>query len=195
MWRLCGQRGRGVNELKVFNHNGVEVVDSRDVAAMVERNHNELLKSVRTYIGYLREGDFAQSDFFIDSTYLNAQNHETPCYLITKKGCDMIANKMTGKKGVLFTAAYVTAFERMRERLTSAPAVPPAVSPGGLARLISVTRRVMLDMGSTPQEVGQMTRAVFNTWNIPMPECFNKQLPGQLSIWEQGRLTVGAEVQ
>lgn len=28
----------------------------------------------------------------------------------------MVANKMTGEKGVLFTAAYVTAFEKMQER-------------------------------------------------------------------------------
>ena len=29
----------------------------------------------------------------------------------------MVANKMTGEKGVLFTAAYVTAFEAMREHI------------------------------------------------------------------------------
>lgn len=29
----------------------------------------------------------------------------------------MVANKMTGEKGVLFTAAYVTAFEAMRKRI------------------------------------------------------------------------------
>lgn len=28
----------------------------------------------------------------------------------------MVANKMTGEKGILFTAAYVTAFEKMREQ-------------------------------------------------------------------------------
>lgn len=66
--------------------------------------------------------------------------------------------------------------------------VPPSVSPSGLARLISVTRRVMLDMGSTPQDVGQMVKGVFNTWNIPIPDPLNKQLPGQFSIWEQAKL-------
>lgn len=69
--------------------------------------------------------------------------------------------------------------------------VPPSVSPSGLANLIRITRRVMLDMGSTPQDVGQMTRAVFNTWNIPLPESFNKQIPGQFSIWDQGKLMGG----
>lgn len=119
-----------MNELKVQDFHGKQVIDSRDVAQMVGRNHNELLKSIRTYAQYLREGEIAQSDFFIESTYLNAQNHEMPNFLITKKGCDMIANKTTGKKGVLFTAAYVSAFEEMRQALTTsrAPSLPDGVT-------------------------------------------------------------------
>ena len=34
---------------------------------------------------------------------------------VLKKGCDMIANKLTGKKGILFTASYIEAFEKMRK--------------------------------------------------------------------------------
>ena len=36
----------------------------------------------------------------------------------------MVANKLTGQKGVLFTAAYVTAFEQMRERIKTGKALP-----------------------------------------------------------------------
>lgn len=180
-----------MNELHVFDYNGIEVVDSRDVATMVDRNHYELLKSIRVYVGYLNEGNFPAVDFFIENTYSDLKGQMQPCYLITKKGCDMIANKMTGRKGVLFTAAYVTAFEKMREQLLRLPGVPPTVSPSGLARLISITRRVMLDMGNTPQEVGQMVHGMFETWNVPLPASFKAQLPGQLSIWEQGKLTGG----
>ena len=32
----------------------------------------------------------------------------------------MVANKMTGEKGVLFTAAYVSAFEKMWEHIQKA---------------------------------------------------------------------------
>ncbi|MBS6715354.1 MAG: Rha family transcriptional regulator [Dialister sp.] len=106
-----------MNELRVFSYNDVDVVYSRDVAEMIRRPHNDLMKSIRAYCDYLGQGDFSQSDFFIPSTYINSQNKEQPCYLLTKKGCDMVANKMTGEKGVLFTAAYVTAFEKMREHI------------------------------------------------------------------------------
>ena len=106
-----------MKELTVFEHNHVDVVDSRQVAEMIGKPHNDLMKSIRTYCEYLGQGDFSQSDFFIPSVYTNSQNKEQPCYLLTKKGCDMVANKMTGEKGVLFTAAYVTAFEAMRKHI------------------------------------------------------------------------------
>ncbi len=106
-----------MNELTIINQNGKQVIDSREVAEMVGKPHNDLMKSIRTYCEYLGQGNFSQSNFFIESTYKNSQNKTQPCYLLTKKGCDMVANKMTGEKGVLFTAAYVTAFERMRETL------------------------------------------------------------------------------
>lgn len=128
-----------MNELQIVNFNGVEVVDSRDVAAMVERDHNELLKSIRTYSQYLNEGEVPQIDFFIESTYTDSQNRTYPNYLITKKGCDLIANKMIGKKGVLFTAAYVSAFERMRKQMELTPQLTPA-------QLIAAQAQVLVDM-------------------------------------------------
>lgn len=109
-----------MNELKVFNFNQVDVVDSREVALLVEKRHNDLLRDIRGYIeimGKSTERKIAHSDFFIESSYKDSTGRTLPCYLLTKKGCDMVANKMTGEKGVLFTAAYVTAFEKMREKV------------------------------------------------------------------------------
>lgn len=117
-----------MNELQVFNFNHADVVDSREVAAMVEKNHAHLLRDISGYIkimenstesksGFSGERKIAHSDFFIPSTYKDSTGRTLPRYFLTKKGCDMVANKMTGEKGVLFTAAYVTAFERMREQM------------------------------------------------------------------------------
>lgn len=54
----------------------------------------------------MNESNFGLVDFFIESTYTDSKGEVRPCYLCTKKGCDMIANKMTGKEGVIFTATY-----------------------------------------------------------------------------------------
>lgn len=105
------------NELKVINQNGKLLTDSRDVARMVGKEHSKLLRDVNIYIGYLAEANFGLGDFFIESNYKDKNNQERKCYLVTKEGCEMIANKMTGKKGVLFTATYVDAFNKMEESL------------------------------------------------------------------------------
>jgi len=73
-------------------------LDSREVAQMVGKNHKELLRDIRTYEKYLRESNFALTDFFIPSTYISSQNKELPNYQITKKGCEFIAHKLTGQK-------------------------------------------------------------------------------------------------
>lgn len=111
-----------MNDLKVVSINGQLVTDSREVARMVDREHNALMKSIRSYVEYLGQGGFAHTEFFIESEYEDTQMKKRPSFLITKKGCDMVANKMTGEKGVLFTAAYVTRFEEL-EKAANAPKV------------------------------------------------------------------------
>ena len=67
-----------MNKLQVFLHGNTEVVDSREVARMVDRPHNDLMKSIRSYCEYLGQGDFSHSEFFIPHTYINSQNKEQP---------------------------------------------------------------------------------------------------------------------
>jgi len=114
-----------MNDLKVFQFGNGDVVDSREVAEMIGKDHAHLLRDIGGYIEVMgKNPKLDSSNFFIQSTYRQSGNgKENHCYLLTKKGCDMVANKMTGEKGVLFTAAYVTAFEKMREQITS-PALP-----------------------------------------------------------------------
>lgn len=61
---------------------------------------------------------------------------------------------------------------------------PEGVSLSGLAKLISVTRRVMLDAGSSPHDVCGMVRETFEAVGLPVPSTFPKQLPGQMSLFE-----------
>lgn len=127
-----------MDELKVFERDGIDVVDSRDVAQMIEKNHRDLMRSIHSYIEAMRkstERNFAPSDFFIENTYKDSTGRSLPCYLLTKKGCDMVANKMTGEKGVLFTAAYVTAFEKMRDTITNGALIAPKDYPSALRAL------------------------------------------------------------
>ncbi len=106
-----------LNELKVENIEGAWGISSIEVAKMLEKQHKDLLESIRGYIKHLTSGKFRSSEFFIPNTYLDRKREQRPCYYITRKGCDMIAHKMTGKKGILFTAAYVNKFYEIEQSI------------------------------------------------------------------------------
>lgn len=89
------------------------VLDSREVAQMVEKQHKELLRDIRNYISYLNESKIALVEFFKEGTYLDVKGEKRPNYQITKKGCEFIAHKLTGQKGTLFTATYINRFHEM----------------------------------------------------------------------------------
>ncbi|MFA9398379.1 MAG: Rha family transcriptional regulator [Clostridiaceae bacterium] len=102
--------------LTIINKNGQGFVDSREVAEMVEKEHKNLMRDIKGYVEILTSSNLSSLDFFIVSEYQDNKNQTRPCYLLTKKGCDMVANKMTGEKGVIFTAVYVTKFDEMEKK-------------------------------------------------------------------------------
>ena len=103
------------NEL--INTSEIETIDSREVAEMVDMEHKNLLSKIRKYVEILDGSKLSSPQFFVPSTYVNNQNKEQPCYLLTKKGCEMVANKLTGEKGVIFTAKYVNRFAEMEQKI------------------------------------------------------------------------------
>ncbi|WDU77553.1 Rha family transcriptional regulator [Lysinibacillus sp. G01H] len=91
-------------------------IPSTEVAEMVGRDHNEVLKDVRRIIAQLGEGNLPQS-YFIESTYTNSQNKQQPCFLLTKKGCELYGTRMTGKKGTQFAVKYIERFNEMEQHI------------------------------------------------------------------------------
>jgi len=98
-----------------------KAITSVEVSEMMEVRHSDVLrklegdKSVKGIIPTMTEHNFALSDYFTESTYNDASGKENKCYLVTKIGCDFLANKFTGEKGILFTAKYVKRFDEMEE--------------------------------------------------------------------------------
>lgn len=109
-----------MNNLQVISNNNELFVDSRDVAEMIEKRHSDLVRSIDNYIRVIStDAKLRSLDYFFESSYKDKKGEERKHYLLTKKGCDMVANKMTGEKGILFTATYVNAFHEMEAALTS----------------------------------------------------------------------------
>lgn len=102
----------------------IQTIPSYEVAEMMERKHGrviEMIEGKANMIGIkdvLRKHNFVFSDYFIESSYKVPGNNKTyKCYECTKMGCEMLANKMTGEKGILFTAKYVKRFNEMEKQL------------------------------------------------------------------------------
>lgn len=174
-----------MNNLPLIESNGEYYADSRDVAEAIERKHCDLLRTIRTYCEYLTESKIALSEFFVTAEYEDSTGRKLPCYFITKKGCDMIANKLTSKKGVLFTAAYVSAFEKMKEQLSlQATAIQhfpsKATSAGEVASLIKNVRIAMERQNSPLVKVAQQTELLLKHFGIPVINDFV-----EISKWEQ----------
>jgi len=133
-----------MREIMVRNH----TLDSREVAEMVDKEHKNLLRDIAVYIANMENSDGLKVepvDFFIESKYADAKGEIRPCYMVTRKGCEFIANKLTGQKGTLFTAAYITRFHDMEQALwLSVPAITKAHAPR--AKPVDMVFRQRLNM-------------------------------------------------
>ncbi|WP_245701143.1 Rha family transcriptional regulator [Shouchella lonarensis] len=109
-------------------------VDSRDVAEMTGKRHDHLMRDIDGYKAIMEQTpNLGAASFFQESSYKAGAGKNYRCYLLTKKGCEMVANKLTGTKGIKFTAVYVNEFEEMKNQLkTKAAHETPQTLPDAL---------------------------------------------------------------
>ena len=147
-------------------------ITSMEAAEWCGKKHNDLLKDIRRYISQLGEGKIPHTDFFNESTYVTEQNKTLPCFLVTKKGCEFIAHKMTGQKGTEFTARYINRFHEMEYTKLPCPLNPQIAS--SVADLGRVTERVMKNQGSAPHKIAEAFKAISEQFGIRLPDDFVK---------------------
>lgn len=141
------------NNLQMLN----VTLTSMEVAKMMEKRHDNLVRDIQKYSKYIEEsnnslglvkndesseeekfnalkievvknnqrknarvedGFIDSTEFWTDSTYLDGKGESRPYYNITKKGCEFIAHKCTGRKGTVFTARYINRFHEMEHEIT-----------------------------------------------------------------------------
>ncbi len=122
----------------------VQYIDSREVAEIVRKAHNELLKDIRRYCKQFSLGNIPQSDFFIESTYRTERGKDYPCYLVTKKGCEFIAHKLTGQRGTEFTARYINRFHDMEEQIRE---IPPQITAEEMEQIAEIAVEKIFQKG------------------------------------------------
>jgi len=108
------------NNLTLIQRGSNHYIDSREAAELIGKDHKHLLRDIRKYCEIMEKSIkpiFGLNDFFLETSYVDSIGRTLPCYLLSKMGCEMVANKLTGEKGILFTAAYVSKFNMMETHL------------------------------------------------------------------------------
>lgn len=119
-----------MNEISILSKpSSTATITTLEIAEMMGVEHKEILKkldgttkpdgSVKQVgiIPVLTRGNFPLSDYFQISSYKDSSGKDNKCYMVTKLGCDFLANKFTGEKGIIFTARYVKRFNEMEQSL------------------------------------------------------------------------------
>lgn len=142
-----------------------KTLDSTEVAEMMNIEHYKILRKLdgdkdrKGYIQILTEAQMGVSDYFIPSTYLDASGKENKCYLFTKMGCEFIANKFTGEKGILFTAKYVKRFNEMEK------SIMPIAKPEGM-KVISLLHAEVGELIAVTSQIENRVDKLENTMTI-----------------------------
>ena len=112
-----------------------QTITTLEIAEMMGMRHDRVLrklegqdvkgKHTEGIIEILTHHNLGASDYFIPSTYKDESGKENKCYKVTKLGCDFLANKFNGEKGIVFTARYVKRFTDMEKDIKQSQAVLP----------------------------------------------------------------------
>ena len=97
-------------------------ISSREVAEMMEVNHKDLLKKIDNINETFESEKIRSQKYWTESSYKTEGNNKTYReFQITKKGCEFLAHKSTGEKGIIFTDRYMDKFEEMENLLKETP--------------------------------------------------------------------------
>lgn len=106
------------NQSKGYENVDVKTISSREVAEMMEvKKHSDILAKIDKLNEILTSGKIRSLDYWHKSSYKDSKGEERREYQVTKKGCEMLAHKSTGEKGVIFTHKYMERFEQMENHI------------------------------------------------------------------------------
>ena len=92
-------------------------ISSREVAVMMDYSHKDILRKIEKINEVLTTSNLSSLKYWYETEYKAGNGEMRREYQVTKKGCELIAHKTEGQKGVLFTVRYMDKFEEMEKKL------------------------------------------------------------------------------
>lgn len=149
-----------------------QVLDSREVAEMMEKKHYNLIRDIKGYTEELNELEIEAVDFFRESTYRDSKGETRPRYDVTRKGCEFIAHKLTGIKGTGFTARYVNRFHDMEDALQEegrGGKIPRPESLASVNNAVKILTPLLQQAGCTAEIQLLTARTLYEKAGISIP--------------------------
>ncbi|WP_278475436.1 phage regulatory protein/antirepressor Ant [Turicibacter sanguinis] len=144
-----------------YEQTEVKTISSREVATMMEvKEHKVMLRKIDNLNEILIGANLCSLDFWVESTYKDTRGREQREYQVTKKGCELIAHKTEGEKGVIFTVRYMERFEQMEQAIqerNEKASLLLAIYEGGQLGVSASKRLVEIETKELSQQVQVMT--------------------------------------
>lgn len=102
-------------EITKINKEEVTVVTSLDVAETFEKQHKDVLDSIRVIKDTLSTAEF--SALFYEATYKASNGKANPMYYMNRDGFTLLVMGYTGEKAMKFKLAYIKQFNAMEQAL------------------------------------------------------------------------------
>lgn len=102
-------------EVTRINKEEVTVVSSLDVAETFEKNHRDVMESIRVIEATISTAEF--SALFNITSYIATNGKSNPMYFMTRDGFTLLAMGYTGEKAMRFKLAYIKQFNAMEKML------------------------------------------------------------------------------
>ena len=144
-------------------------ISSREVAEMMEVNHKDLLKKIDNINETFESEKIRSQKYCTESSYKTEGNNKTYReFQITKKGCEFLAHKSTGEKGIIFTDRYMDRFEEMENKLIDISTKDKYISEIDIAKaelsLVEATAK-LLNLNNSSKLL--LATNVYENHNIP----------------------------
>ena len=113
------------SEVVYKTNRGTPVTDSVKVARVFEKQHKNVMKSIRNILGSAQ--NLANQKWFAETTYTDAQGKRQPMFLMNRDGFSLLTMSLTGEKAMAFKVAFIEQFNRMEQAIKELAPVTPAI--------------------------------------------------------------------
>jgi len=103
----------------VFETNGEIVTDSLMIAEMFDKDHDKVLRDIRTQIDYAG-AEFSLANFG-ESNYINERRRKYPKYNLTEQAFTLVVMSYNTKEAVQMKIKFIQEFKRMKDYIQHKP--------------------------------------------------------------------------